>query len=165
MEKLITILLAFVVCAISILSCFTDIPCVKGNISNIILAISSIMLTAIVVTKSNIEKEHKVLSGKVDDFIKHLEENLELNKDKILRGLEGVEFVRFNDPNEQIEYIVNRLEKAKISVSDFTWAQKVSSTFDAPVRQKLEKKYVSAIKAASKKLATEKYLYFHTKVE
>ena len=77
--------------------------------------------------------------------------NLEVNKDTILKGLEGVEFVKFSDPNEQIEYIINRLQNAKNSVSDFTWAPKVSSSFNAPLRQKLEKKYVTAIKSASKK--------------
>lgn len=163
MEKLITLLLAFIVCSISIIGLFTDVPFVKGNISNIILAVSSIILTIVAVSKSIAEENHGKLSSKIDEYLLKIGENLESNKDQILKGLEGVEFVKFDDPNEQIEYIINRLQSANISVSDFTWAPKVSASFNAPVRQVLEKKYVAAIKAASKKISYREIFIFSHK--
>ncbi len=163
MEKLITLILALIVGSISILGLFTDVPFVKGNISNIILAISSIILTIVAISKNSSEQNHNLLCNKIDEYLNKIDENLEVNKDQILKGLEGVEFVKFNDPNEQIEYIINRLHNAKISVSDFTWAPKVSASFDSPVRQKLEKKYVTAIKSASKKISYREIFIFSHK--
>lgn len=163
MEKMITLLLAIVVGSISILGLFTDIPFIKGNLSNIILAVSSIILTIVAVSKSTSDKNHRQISEKIDEHLRKIGKNLEVNKDTILKGLEGVEFVKFSDPNEQIEYIINRLQNAKNSVSDFTWAPKVSSSFNAPLRQKLEKKYVTAIKSASKKISYREIFIFSHK--
>ena len=163
MEKLITLLFAIIICSISILGLFTDVSYVKGNISNIILAVSSIILTIVVVSKSSLEKNHSQLCSKIDEYLLQTSENIESNKDKIIKGLEGVEFIKFSDPNEQIEYIINRLQNAKISVSDFAWATKVSTSFDAPVRQKLENKYIAAIKAASKKISYREIFIFSHK--
>lgn len=159
-EKILTYLFAFIICSISIVGLFTEIPFIKGNLSNIILAVSSILLTTVAVAKSNSKKDHGTTIKKIEDSCSEIIQELSKNKSQIIKGLDGVEIVKFKNPNEQIQYIINRLQNAENSVSDFTWAPKVSSSFDAPARKRLESKYVTAIKNASKQISYREIFIF-----
>lgn len=159
-EKIITYLFAFIICSISIVGLFTDIPHVEGNLSNIILAVSSIILTTVAIAKSNSKRDHTNSVKKIEDSYSKLVRELSNNKNQIIKGLDGVEIVKFNSPKEQISYIINRLQDAEHSVSDLTWGQKVSSALDSPGRKRLESTYVTAIKNAAKRISYREIFIF-----
>ena len=133
-----TAIISGFVAVLDFLGLLDGIPWLAGRVPTLTLLVSGSVATYLVLERRNqLESMQKESSQQID----RLERALIESTTTIIESLQGVEFRKFGNGNELMQYVNRRLRQAQHQVDDLSWSPAVGMGFSLPFAQELTSEY------------------------